>query len=410
MILQSASSQNKKIVSASILIAALGYFVDIYDLILFSIVRVSSLKSLGLSGDELLTQGVFLINMQMGGMLIGGILWGVLGDKKGRLSVLLGSIFLYSLANVANGFVHSVSAYAFWRFVAGIGLAGELGAGITLVSEVMSKENRGYGTMIVSVVGILGAVVAALIGDMFNWRVAYIIGGFMGFGLLFLRIKASESGMFEGIKDKAYKKGSFLLIFKSRKNILKYLCCIMIGVPLWFVVGILVTFSPEFGKAFKMIEIPKASTAVMCAYIGLSLGGLASGCLSQFFKNRLGVTAWFTALNMFFIVFYLFYPMPNLSVFYASCFALGFASGYWALFVTIAAEQFGTNIRATVATSVPNFVRGSVVPLTLSFQYLKNHYGIIEGTFIVAVVCVGVALLALLGLEETYGKSLDYLE
>lgn len=403
-------ANNKKIVSASILIAALGYFVDIYDLILFSIVRVASLKGIGVPEDQMLEQGVFLINMQMGGMLLGGILWGVLGDKRGRLSVLLGSIFMYSVANIANGFVNTVPEYAFWRFIAGIGLAGELGAGITLVSEVMSKETRGYGTMIVAVVGILGAVLAALIGDLFNWRVAYIVGGAMGIGLLLLRIKASESGMFEGVRHQALKKGSFLVIFRDLKSSVKYLSCILIGVPLWYVVGILVTFSPEFGKAFGMTEIPKASTAVMCSYIGISLGGLASGCMSQVFRNRKIITALFMALNAFFILLYLFYPHPSVKAFYMMCLGLGFAVGYWTLFVTIAAEQFGTNVRATVATTVPNFVRGAVVPLTLSFQYFKDFYGIVNGALIVGVICVGVAFIALLGLEETYGKSLDYTE
>ena len=404
------SVDSKKIISASILIAALGYFVDIYDLILFSIVRVASLKGIGVPDDQLLSQGVFLINMQMGGMLAGGVLWGILGDKKGRLSVLLGSIFLYSFANIANGFVHNVNEYAFWRFVAGVGLAGELGAGITLVSEVMSKETRGYGTMIVAVVGVLGAVVGALIGDLFNWRVAYWVGGAMGIGLLLLRIKASESGMFEGMKHQALKRGSFRLIFKNATSSIKYLCCILIGVPLWYVVGILVTFSPEFGKAFHMTELPKASTAVMCAYIGISLGGLVSGCLSQIFKNRKLITALFMMLNTLFVFVYLFCPHPSVGVFYMMCLALGFAAGYWTLFVTIAAEQFGTNIRATVATTVPNFVRGAVVPLTLSFQYFKNQFGIIEGAMIVGGACLILAFVALLGLEETYGKSLNYVE
>ncbi len=408
--MRSISIGVKQIVSASILLAALGYFVDIYDLILFSIVRVKSLKSLGLMDEQLLSQGVFLINMQMGGMLLGGILWGILGDKRGRLSVLLGSIFLYSVANIANGLVSGVSGYAFWRFCAGVGLAGELGAGITLVSEVMSKETRGYGTMIVAVVGILGAVLAALIGDLFDWRVAYFVGGMMGLGLLLLRLKACESGMFEGLQQHNVKRGSFFLIFKTMNNTFRYLCCILIGVPLWFVIGILVTFSPEFGKALGMSEVPKASTAVMCAYIGLSLGGLASGCLSQFFKNRRGITAVFMGLNACFMLFYLFYRQPSMGIFYMSCLGLGFASGYWALFVTIAAEQFGTNIRSTVATTVPNFVRGAVVPLTLSFQYFKNQYGVIEGASIVAMVCVVMAFAALFGLQETYGKQLDYVE
>ena len=399
-----------KFIFSSIRLAALGYFVDIYDLILFSIVRVKSLKDLGVPDQELLSQGVVLLNMQMGGMLLGGILWGILGDKRGRLSVLLGSIALYSLANIANGFVHSVDVYAVLRFIAGVGLAGELGAGITLVSEIMPKEIRAYGTMIVSVVGILGAVVAALIGDLFDWRTAYFVGGALGIGLLLLRIKARESGMFHQVKLTSVKRGSLLLIFKSWPNVLKYLRCILIGIPLWFVIGILVTFSPEFGKALQMPQQPQASKAVMFAYIGLSLGGLVSGSLSQIWGSRKKAVAIFMLLNALFMGLYLFFPAPSLEIFYLFCLGLGFASGYWAVFVTIAAEQFGTNIRSTVATTVPNFVRGSVVPLTLSFQSLKISYGIINAGWILALFCVLVAFWALVGLSETHGKDLDYTE
>jgi putative MFS transporter len=397
-----------KLIFSSILLAALGYFVDIYDLILFSIVRVKSLQAIGVPDDQLLSQGVLLLNMQMGGMLLGGIFWGILGDKRGRLSVLLGSICLYSLANIANAFVHDVPTYAVLRLIAGIGLAGELGAGITLVSEAMSKETRAYGTTIVAVVGILGAIAAALIGDMFDWRTAYLVGGGMGIGLLLLRIKASESGMFRSIESKKVKKGNLLLLFKSKANTLKYLRCILIGVPIWFIVGILITFSPEFGKSLGMFLTPSAGQAVMFAYIGLALGDLSSGLLSQFWKSRKKVVGVFLLLCAFFMGLYLFLKEPSLNEFYMMCFGLGFAGGYWAVFVTIAAEQFGTNIRSTVATTVPNFVRGAVVPLTLSFQSLKTSYGIINAGCILAVFCITIAALALFGLYETHGKDLNY--
>ncbi len=400
----------KQLINSSILLAALGYFVDIYDLILFSIVRVESLKDIGVADVDLLSQGVLLLNMQMGGMLLGGILWGILGDKRGRLSVLLGSIALYSFANIANGFVHDVGSYAVLRFIAGIGLAGELGAGITLVAEIMPKETRAYGTMIVSAVGILGAIVAALIGDLFDWRIAYFIGGFMGIGLLLLRIKASESGMFVQMKKSEVHRGNLKTIFKSWATILKYIRCILIGIPLWFVVGILITFSPEFGKALNMNEIPSAGKAIMFTYIGLSLGGLMSGSLSQIWESRKKAIAAFMGLNGLFMGLYLFFPNQSLGVFYLLCFGLGLASGYWAVFVTVAAEQFGTNIRSTVATTVPNFVRGAVVPLTLSFQFLKDSFGIINAGGMLALVCVGLSFWALMGLKETHGIDLNYSE
>lgn len=399
-----------KVIATSIIVAALGYFVDIYDLILFSIVRIKSLKSIGVGEADLLSTGVLLLNMQMAGMLLGGILWGILGDKKGRLSVLFGSIFMYSAANIANGFVQSVEMYAALRFIAGIGLAGELGAGITLVSEVMPKETRGYGTMIVATIGILGAIVAALVGDFFDWRTAYFVGGGLGVLLLFLRISVYESGMFSDIKHKHVKRGSFSTIFKSLPSALKYLACILIGVPIWYVIGILITFSPEFGKALGLLEIPDPGKAVMFAYIGLALGDFTSGFLAQFYRSRKKIALTFILFTAVFITVYLLNHGAALGIFYATCLGLGFGAGYWAVFVTIASEQFGTNIRSTVTTTVPNFVRGAVVPLTFSFQQLKPHFGIIGSAASVGAVCVLIALVSLGFLHETHGKDLNYCE
>lgn len=404
------SLNNNRLVFSSVLLAALGYFVDIYDLILFSIVRIKSLKSLGVLQDDLLSQGVLVLNAQMAGMLLGGIIWGILGDKKGRLSVLYGSIILYSLANIANGFVQDVSTYALIRFIAGVGLAGELGAGITLVSEVMTKETRGYGTMIVATIGILGAVFAALIGDVFDWRVAYILGGIMGFMLLLLRLSVYESGMFSAVQTKKVRRGSLLLIFRSWASTWKYLCCILIGVPLWFVVGILITFSPELGMALGMSVIPDPGKAVLFAYIGLAVGDFVSGVLSQILRSRKKVSTIFLGLMVVFIATYLLNRNATLGVFYANCLALGFSAGYWAVFVTIAAEQFGTNIRSTVATTVPNFVRGSVVLVSYAFGQLKLSIGLINGAFVIAGICLFFAYFALFFLTETYGKDLDYAE
>ncbi len=402
-------TKNNKIIPA-VLLASLGYFVDIYDLILFSIVRVKSLKSLGVIDADLLSNGILLLNMQMAGMLLGGFLWGILGDKKGRLSVLLGSIFLYSLANIANGFVHDIPMYALLRFIAGIGLAGELGAGITLVSETMPIKTRGYGTTIVSVVGILGAVAAAFIADLFDWRTAYFIGGGMGIVLLLLRIQALESGLFQKALKGTSKRGDLRLIFCQWRNFFKYLRCVIIGIPLWFVVGVLVTFSPEFGKALGMKILPDAGKAVMFTYIGLSCGGLISGIWSQMIQSRIRVVAVFMALNACLMAAYLFSKEASLGLMYGLCFLLGVASGYWALFVTIAAEQFGTNVRSTVTTTVPNVVRGSVVLLTIGFQSFKGLYGTVPAGMIVGGVCVLLAFWALSGLEETYSKDLDYVE
>lgn len=395
-------------VKASILLAALGYFVDIYDLILFSIVRVKSLKDIGVLDADLLSNGVHLLNWQMTGMLSGGILWGVLGDKKGRLSVLFGSIFLYSAANLANGLVHSVSAYSWLRLIAGIGLAGELGAGITLVSEVMPKETRGYGTMIVAGVGIFGGVAAGLIGDHFNWRTAYFIGGGMGLVLLLLRVSVYESEMFSRLTRTGACRGSFATIFKNRQRAAKYLCSILIGVPIWFVIGILATFSPEFGQALSMPVIPSAAKAVMFLYLGCALGDFLSGSLSQYFRSRRKVSGSFLMATAALIAVYLTVSGGSLAYFYGLCFALGLAVGYWALFVTMASEQFGTNVRATVTTTAPNFVRGSLVLLNFAFTAAKSRIGIIGAAGLVGGASVALALAALSQVDETYGKDLNY--
>ncbi|MCC6667347.1 MAG: MFS transporter [Polyangiaceae bacterium] len=405
-----ASGEKKAPVALTVLVAALGYFVDIYDLILFSIVRVKSLAGIGVAKDQILEQGVLLLDMQMGGMLIGGIVWGILGDKRGRLSVLFGSIALYSAANIANGFVQTVPQYAALRLIAGIGLAGELGAGITLVSEIMHKESRGYGTTIVATIGICGAVVAALVGDLFHWRTAYFVGGGMGLALLLLRVGLYESGMFAGVKAAGVKLGNFSSLFSTKLRAKKYLAVIVVGVPIWYAVGILVTFSPEIGKAMGMSEVPAPGRAVMMTYIGLAAGDFASGALSQLLRSRRRVLAGFLALTGASIVAYFTIGRSSLTAFYAVCLVLGFATGYWAVFVTMASELFGTNIRATVTTTAPNFVRGSVVLLTFSFKHLKDALGVVGSAAAVGAITMAIAVVALIALEETYGKSLDYVE
>ncbi|HEX2962747.1 MAG TPA: MFS transporter, partial [Ignavibacteriales bacterium] len=357
----------KALMNITIIVSALGYFVDMYDLLLFGIVRVPSLKSIGVTGDALVSTGVYLLNMQMIGMLIGGIIWGILGDKKGRISVLFGSIFLYSVANIANAFVKTPDTYALMRFLAGVGLAGELGAAVTLVSETLPQRLRGYGTAIVASVGILGSVTAALVGDFLPWTTAYIVGGCLGFLLLVLRIKMFESGMYSSIKAMNVRKGDFLSLFTSRKRLFKYLQCILIGLPTWFVVGVLITFSPEFGRKLGITGPISAGSAIMFTYLGLVLGDILSGFGSQIIKSRKKVVYTFLAMTTVLVVVYLYSYGASPTYFYALCLLIGISIGYWAVFVTIASEQFGTNLRATVTTTVPNFVRGSTVPITLSF-------------------------------------------
>ena len=406
----SASGAKIAVLSLPVLVAALGYFVDIYDLILFSIVRIPSLNSMGLQGPAMVDTGVYLLNMQMAGMLIGGILWGILGDKQGRMKIMFGSIFLYSIANIANGMVDTVAWYAAARFVAGVGLAGELGAGVTLVSEMLHQEVRGYGTMIVASVGVTGAVAANFVAGFFSWRHAFYFGGVLGFLLLILRICVHESGMFREMKTADVSRGNFFSLFSNRRRFAKYLDSILIGIPIWFVVGILITFSPEFGKALSIPGGIKAGNAVMFCYMGLIFGGLGSGLLSQFLKSRKKSVFSFIALTVVGITAYFCLNGASQNAFYAVCAFLGLGSGYWAVFVTIAAEQFGTNLRATVATTVPNFVRSMVVPITLLFQLARRQFTIETSAIMVGSVCICVSLLALWRLEETFHKELDYYE
>ncbi len=405
------ASPLRAILSLPVIVAALGYFVDIYDLVLFSIVRVPSLQSLGLSGQELIDNGVYLLNMQMAGMLLGGIIWGVLGDRKGRLKIMFGSIFLYSAANIANGMASSLPAYATLRFIAGIGLAGELGAGITLVSEVLHTSIRGYGTMLVASVGVSGAILANIIANAYDWRNAFFIGGALGLLLLITRISVAESGMFRAMEEKAgMSRGNILALFTDRERFLRYLNSILIGVPIWFVVGILITFSPEFAKALGTTGPVSAGNAVMFCYLGLVFGDLTSGLLSQFLKSRKKVILIFMLLTITGIAVYFLQGSRSPAFFYGICLALGFAVGYWAIFVTVAAEQFGTNLRATVATTVPNFVRGMVVPITLLFQLFRKFFGLEGGALAVGAICLVAGFLALASLEETFHKDLDYFE
>lgn len=416
----------KKLFSLPVIVAALGYFVDIYDLLLFGIVRKESLIALGVTEDMLFSEGEFLLQIQMTGLLVGGIFWGIMGDKKGRLSVLFGSILLYSLANIANGFVTNVEQYAILRFIAGVGLAGELGAGVTLVSESLPKHLRGYGTTIIASVGILGAVLAYFVSQWQPWRISYFIGGGLGLALLITRVSVFESGIFLNIVKQNISRGNFWQLFQDSKRFKKFMGSTLIGLPIWYVIGILITFSPEFAKALTIEGEVVAGKSIMICYLGLTLGDLTSGITSQLLQSRKKIVTVFITLTLIMILLYLFMPVKSVIFFYSICFLLGIAIGYWALFVTVAAEQFGTNLRATVATSVPNFIRGTVVPLTLSFKFLRDNIsatllpsmgeqaarnsGIIYGALIVGLITVIIAYFALRSVEETYGRDLNFEE
>ncbi len=418
-------------------VAALGYFVDIYDLVLFNVVKRESLEFiLGAGHPGIKDTGIDLFNIQMLGMLIGGILWGVWGDKKGRITVLFGSILLYSAANIANAFTFDLTTYAIVRFLAGIGLAGELGAGITLITETLPRDKRGYGTLVVVTFGALGAVFAAEVADkgawfgtlwealvgrtLMNWQVTYLVGGLMGLVLLVLRIGTFESGLFHAVKDSAVRKGDLRMLFNDRHRFLRYLSCILIGVPVWYVIGVLVSLSqdvfvPELRidtSALDAHELRKINgQAIKYAYIGLSIGDLVSGVLSQLLRSRKKVIYGYLTANFVLTLVFL-YGMEGASIaaYNWLCLTLGAATGYWVIFVTVASEQFGTNIRSTVATTTPNFVRGAVMPVTNAFKFLALPMGHITSALVVGLVCILAAFWATTRVRETFHDDMDFLE
>ncbi len=405
------NNRQQSVFSLAVLVAALGYFVDIYDLLLFSIIRVPSLKSFGLNDDQIAKDGLFIINIQMLGLLLGGILWGVLGDKKGRLKVLFASIIIYSLGNIANGFVHNVNQYALIRFITGIGLAGELGAGITLVTELLPKEKRGIATSVVAGIGLTGAVVAFFIKENFEWRTCYFIGGGLGFMLLLLRVSVLESGMFKSIEKSNVSKGNFFMLFANRTRIRKYLTAICIGLPNWYVIGILVSFSKEFGSRMHIKGEVDPGKSIMFAYAAISIGDILIGFVSKWLKSRKQSLYIFYAITAIGIVWFFNLNDASVSELYMACALLGFGTGFWAMFVTMAAEQFGTNIRATVATTVPNMVRGSLNLVSLLFVWLQVKTGnYLSAGWITGIVVFVIGLASIYFSDETYHKDLDYIE
>jgi len=411
------NNRQQSVFSLAVVVAALGYFVDIYDLLLFSIIRIPSLRSFGLNDDQIAKDGLFIINIQMLGLLVGGILWGVLGDKKGRLKVLFASIILYSLGNIANGFVQDVNQYALVRFITGIGLAGELGAGITLVTELLPKEKRGIATSFVAGIGLTGAVFAFFMKQLFvqpdntGWRTCYFIGGGLGFLLLLLRVSVLESGMFKSIEKAGISKGNFFMLFSNKTRFRKYLTSILIGLPNWYVIGILITFSKEFGTKMNVQGIVDPGKSVMVSYAAISVGDILIGFVSKWLKSRKKALYIFYVISALGVLWFFNLKGASLTELYMACALLGFGTGFWAIFVTMAAEQFGTNIRATVATTVPNMVRGSLNLVSLLFAWLQVKTGnYLQAGWITGIVVLVIGVTSVFLSDETYHKDLDYLE
>ena len=402
----------KHLFSIPVIVAALGYFVDIYDLLLFTIVKAPSMRGVGANDISMLADSTKVINWQMGGLLLGGILWGVLGDKKGRLSVLFGSIILYSVANFITGYIETVDQYAACRFVAGLGLAGELGAGITLVSELLPKKLRGVGTSLVAGIGLFGAVAAYFTFQLTqDWRLCYKIGGGLGILLLLLRVKVAESGMFSSVKEQNVSRGNFLMFFQNTNRFKKYVLAILIGLPTWYVIGILVNQSDKFGKAMFGSTTIDSGRSVMFAYVGIALGDILIGLVSQIFKSRKKALALFYSFTIISIAIFFSGWNNSDTTMYVICLAMGFSAGFWAIFVTMGAEQFGTNLRATAATTIPNMVRGALPLINMLFLYLfTSTNDLTKSGIITGIVTISITLVAFAFTEETFHKDLNFIE
>jgi MFS transporter, putative metabolite:H+ symporter len=401
--------KNNSVFQLAVIVSALGFFVDVYDLLLFGIIRKPSLTDLGLSEEEVLTQGEFIISIQMAGLLVGGVLWGIIGDKKGRLKVLFGSILLYSVANILNGMVTNTTQYAVLRFIAGVGLAGELGAGITLVSELLPKEKRGVAAAMVASFGILGAVTAFFMKEFFDWRTCYYIGGVLGLLLLVLRVSVHESTLYKNLSTDV-ERGNFLMFFTNRERFVKYLRCIMIGIPAWYIIGVLITFSDQFGKAFG-IEGIDPGKAIMFQYLAIAFGDLSVGLLSQKLKSRKKSLFIFYGITILFIVLFFLQKGGSATTFYLICAGLGYGTGFTVVYITMSAEQFGTNLRATAAISIPNMVRGALPLIILLFKWTRTLFdSYVIGGWVTGLILMGIAILSAIKLEETFGKDLNFVE
>ncbi|HYC87183.1 MAG TPA: MFS transporter [Chryseosolibacter sp.] len=402
-------NKSSSLFQLAVIVSALGFFVDVYDLLLFGIVRKPSLAALGLNPEQVLTEGEFIISIQMVGLLVGGILWGILGDKKGRLKVLFGSILLYSIANILNGMVTTIPQYVVLRFVAGVGLAGELGAGVTLVSELLPKEKRGIAAAMIASFGILGAVTAYLLSKVVDWRMCYYIGGAMGLVLLILRVSVHESSLYQSLKADV-ARGDFLMFFNDRNRFVRYMRCILIGLPAWYIIGVLVTFSDEFGKEFGIPGIDPGK-AIMYLYLTIAFGDLSVGLLSQKLRSRKKALFIFYAITMLFTVLYFLQAGGTAENFYLICAGLGYGTGFTVVYITMSAEQFGTNLRASAAISIPNMVRGALPLIIIIFKYMRELFGsYVTGGWVTGLILFAIGLTAAVFMEETFGKDLDFVE
>lgn len=392
----------------TVLVVALGYYVDAYDLLVMSAVRKPSLLSLGVPESETLNIGLSLLNYQLVGLMIGGVMWGVIADKYGRKKALFGSILIYSFANIANGYINSVNMYYWLRIIAGFGLAGELGVGISLITENVAKERRTISTAIVSFFGMLGASTGGWFGSIFEWQNCFLIGGFAGLLLLLLRLKVEESVMFNEIKDKNVSKGNIWMIIKNPKTLLTYFFCTLAGAASILFIGVFIQSTPELGKLFNLNIT--AGIALIWYYLGASVSEIIAGLLSKLLKERKAPIYIFYAISLLAITNFCVNVPNSPYFFYLNCLFLGFGLGWWSQLITLSAELFGINVRATAATSIPTFARAWNIPFSNIFKQNIPNLGIVNSAFGIGVIVVSLAIISITMVKETFENDANFIE
>lgn len=403
----------KLLMKPVVIVSGLGYLVDAYDMMIFSVVRTASLTDMGLSGDKLVEAGLQIMNLQMAGLLLGGLVWGMLGDKLGRMKVLFASIIMYSVANFGCGFAQGVADYGVWRFMAGFGLAGEAGAAITIVTESLPKTKRGLGVMLVVACAAMGPLLAGIVGELVEWRHAYMIGGVAGFALLFLRANVKESKVFEHVAhNKKVQRGNLLQFVTNWSLFKRYVCCVLVGVPVWYIIGIQTTLAPEFARSMGVVGAVAAGTALSFNFVGTIVGEILCATMAQVLQSRRQSLILWLLLTLGSVLGYYQLHDVTAQTFYFYCGFLGISIGYWVSLMAATAEQFGTNLRASATTSIPNFIRGSLIPMNMMFVYLHNKvgYSYEQTGLIIGGAVVAMALGALLFMPETFHNDMDFVE
>jgi hypothetical protein len=247
--------------------------------------------------------------------------------------------------------------------------------------------------------------------ELFDWRTCYYIGGALGLTLLLLRMQVKESVLFKQVKQAGVKRGDFLMFFNNKERALLYLRCIMIGIPAWYIIGVLVTFSDQFGKEFG-IEGIDPGKAIMYQYMAIAFGDLTAGLLSKLLNSRKKALFVFYGITTLFLGLYFgLRGGGSAQNMYWLCAGLGFGTGFSVIYITMSAEQFGTNLRATAAVTIPNMVRGALPLIIILFKGMRNWTGsYVTGAVLTGALLMLIAVYAAIGIRETYNKELDFVE